>query len=186
MAVDVWKAFEQNPITHSVAHHLMAIAALHEIHGYARVSDVAKRLNITRGSASLTLKALKEKGLVEEDDNRFVRLSVVGSALAASVRANKVMLQRFFCDVLGVDAETAAVDTCKIEHLVSAPTALRLGAFMRFVESSVSAAQAFKAAWREFADSNCGGDPAACPPCEEVCIRTVFKKARATSPQVPK
>ena len=67
---DVWKQFEQNPISHSAAHHIVAIVELLERHGYARVSDVAKLLNITRGSASLTLKALKVRTLIKQDFDR--------------------------------------------------------------------------------------------------------------------
>ena len=71
MASDTWKQFERNPISHSAAHHLIAIAELLQSAGYARVSDVARVLNITRGSASLTLKALRQRGLVVEDDRRL-------------------------------------------------------------------------------------------------------------------
>ena len=45
---DIWKEFEHNQTTHSVAHHLMAIYDLLNEHGYARVTDVAKKLNITQ------------------------------------------------------------------------------------------------------------------------------------------
>ena len=61
MASDVWKEYESNEISHSVAHHLTAIHELMGDLGYARVSDVARALEITRGSASLTLKALKAR-----------------------------------------------------------------------------------------------------------------------------
>ncbi len=38
---DVWKQFEENNITHSAAHHLLAIMELKAARGYARVTDVA-------------------------------------------------------------------------------------------------------------------------------------------------
>jgi len=80
--METWKAFEQNPITHSAAHHLVTIAELLEEYGYARVSDVARSLHITRGSASITLKNLKARGLVTEDDRRFLGLSDEGMEIA--------------------------------------------------------------------------------------------------------
>ena len=52
---DVWKQFEENNITHSAAHHLLAIFDLKKERGYARVSDVARRLNmpgVSLGAAS--------------------------------------------------------------------------------------------------------------------------------------
>ena len=69
MAELVWKEFEENQLTHSAAHYLMTIEDLLADNGYARVTDVAKRLNITRGSASIGLKPLKKRELVLEDEN---------------------------------------------------------------------------------------------------------------------
>ena len=42
--MDSWKEFEQNAVSHSAAHHLVAIAELLSEYGYARVSDVARLL----------------------------------------------------------------------------------------------------------------------------------------------
>jgi len=172
MATDTWKQFERNPITHSAAHHIIAIAELHESLGYARVSDVARVLNITRGSASLTLKALRQRGLVAEDENRFLMLTEAGEAVAHAVRGKKFLLQSFLHNVVGVPAETADEDTCKIEHLVSNETANRLARFLRFVTSTDARAAAFLAAWNEYGEP-CDHDPSACPACNVDCVLTV-------------
>ena len=150
MGTDTWKEFEHNPVSHSVAHHVVAIAKLREKQGYARVSDVAKALNITRGSASLTLKSLKQKGLVLEDDNRFLLLSNTGQFVADSVRGKRSVIKKFFSEVLGVAAEQAEVDTCKIEHLISDATAHRLAWFLRFLESGEGRVKGFLAAWKNY------------------------------------
>ena len=68
--VETWKEFDHNEITHSAAHHLMAIDDLVQRLGYARVSDVARKLDITRGSVSISLQPLKREGLIEQDENR--------------------------------------------------------------------------------------------------------------------
>src|SRR5210317_1715590 len=102
---DTWKNFEGNQLTHSAAHYLMAINELHEEQGYARVTDVARRLNITRGSCSLSLKAPRQRGLVEEDHNRFLLLSEEGLQLAKIVETNDQLLETLFRDILGVDPE---------------------------------------------------------------------------------
>jgi len=128
---DVWKQFEENNITHSAAHHLLAILELKEKRGYARVTDVAKHLNITTGSASTNLKSLKAKGLILEDENRFLTLSESGEALAKGVVARKQIFERFLTEVLKVSAEQAEIDACKTEHLISAETARKLERFMK-------------------------------------------------------
>jgi DtxR family Mn-dependent transcriptional regulator len=169
---DVWKEFDRNPVTHSAAHHIVAIAELRRARGYARVSDVAKTLNITRGSASLMLKTLKEKGFVVEGENRFLSLSEKGRSVADTVVGRKYLIRRFFCDVLRVPDDEAAVDTCKIEHLIGFRTTRRLAQFLRFIESDDERARGFLAAWREF-DATCEHDPEVCPACDLECVRDI-------------
>ena len=129
--MDVWKEFSENIITHSGAHHLLAILDLTKKRGYARVSDVARHLNITTGSASTNLKSLKQKGFVEEDDNKFVTLSDEGRKLAEAIVSRRSILLSFFIEVLGVDAEQAEIDACKTEHLLSKETTSRMAEFAK-------------------------------------------------------
>ena len=127
---NVWKEFGENFITHSAAHHLLAILELSTKRGYARVSDVARRLDITTGSASSNLKTLKEKNLVVEDENRMLRLSEEGKTMAHSILMRRQLLRRFFTDVLGVDAKQSEIDSCKTEHLLSGETTSKLATFV--------------------------------------------------------
>lgn len=137
------KTFEHEPVSHSVAHHLVAIAELIEEYGYARVSDVARRIGITRGSASITLKGLKQKGLVTEDARRFLGLSEEGRGIADSIRAKKSLMKELFVRVLDVDPEQAEKDTCRIEHLISAETARKAARLLAFVEKDDKVVRAF-------------------------------------------
>jgi DtxR family Mn-dependent transcriptional regulator len=134
-AAVVWKTFDENAVTHSTAHYLMAIHELLAQNGYARVTDVAKHLGITRGSVSVMLKALKGKGFVIEDENRFLRLSTAGQETARLVAANRQVLLKFLRDVLALTPEQAEIDACKIEHLLSAESGKRLLHFLDFLFS---------------------------------------------------
>jgi DtxR family transcriptional regulator, Mn-dependent transcriptional regulator len=127
---DIWKEFEENTISHSAAHHLLAILELRSGVGYARVTDVAKHLNITSGSASTNLKNLKQKGLVFEDGNKFLQLTEEGHTLADLVVRRKKVLKSFLADVLQVSEEQAEVDSCKTEHLISIETTVKLERFL--------------------------------------------------------
>ena len=128
--MEVWKQFEENKITHSAAHHLIAVMELKQNRGYARVTDVAKHLNITTGSASTNLKNLKLKKLITEDDNRFLDLTEEGERLASMVLRRKRALQGFLTEVLEVDAKQAEIDVCKTEHLISIETTEKLEQFV--------------------------------------------------------
>ncbi len=137
--MDTWKQFEENGLTHSAAHHLLAIMELHEKRGYARVTDVAKHLNITTGSASTNLKSLKSKGLIQEDDNKFLTLSAEGENLAKGVIARKRLLLQFLQEVLDVSPEQAEIDACKTEHLISTETTMKLKRFLDGKDNKVAA-----------------------------------------------
>ena len=149
--------FDHEPVSHSVAHHLVAIAELLEEYGYARVSDVARRLGITRGSVSITLKGLKQKGLVTDDDRRFLGLSEDGRTITDSIRAKKAVMKDLFVRVLMVDEEQADQDTCKLEHLISPDTAIRAQSLLDFLDSGADEAQGFLDAFSSFAGGNGGG-----------------------------
>ena len=126
-----WRAFEDNQVTHSAAHYLMAIDRLRSDHGYARVTDVASYLNISRGAASIALSQLKERGLVAEDANRFLLLTEEGEYLARKVGNNFILLTRFLEDVLGVPADISREDACKMEHLLSTQSSKALIHFLQ-------------------------------------------------------
>lgn len=127
--MEVWKEFGENEVTHSAAHHLLAIMELTGKRGYARVTDVAKFLEITTGSASTNLKSLKQKGYVIEDENRFVALSPEGAQIAEAILNRRKILEDFFEHVLGVDKMTAEIDACKTEHLLSMETTSKMAEF---------------------------------------------------------
>jgi Mn-dependent DtxR family transcriptional regulator len=123
---NVWKSFAANEVSHSMAHYLTTIQDLRERRGYARVSDVAKELEVTKGSVSVQMKHLKEKGFVTEDDNRFLTLTALGETTAREVRYAREVLIQFIQNVLGIKAAQAEADACKIEHLLSPETTRKL------------------------------------------------------------
>jgi Mn-dependent DtxR family transcriptional regulator len=178
MSREVWKSFEGNLLTHSAAHYLMTIRELLAAHGYARVTDIAKRLNITRGSCSISLKPLKKRGLVVEDANKFLSLSEEGRRLAEIVEHNDELLEAFLRDVLGVDAEQAEIDACKLEHLLSIETSVKLSRLIEFIRSGDTSVAAFLKKLHK-QTSTCPHDVAHCPTCKTVCFYDRKKPARS-------
>ncbi|CAN5198289.1 hypothetical protein BH09SUM1_BH09SUM1_24290 [soil metagenome] len=164
-----WKEFENNEITHSMAHYLMAIHELHKRQGYARVTDVARELEITAGSASVSIKALKLKGWVDEDHNRFLLLTVEGDKLAHEIHVNNKLVVQFLTQVLGLTDAQANIDACKMEHLVSSAMRSKMLAFMHFIHEDRQVVKDFLSDW-ENCQFHCTG-PKDCDVCEdgEVC-----------------
>lgn len=136
-----WREFERNDVTHSAAHYLMAIKNLRAEFGYARVTDVAERLEVSRGAASMALGQLKRRGLVTEDPHRFLLLTEEGTQLAEQVERNFAILSRFFVEMLGISPDIAQADACKMEHLMSFETGRRMLTLMEFMLSDPGRAE---------------------------------------------
>lgn len=182
MPAEVWKTYEDNLLTHSAAHYLMTIHDLLATQGYARVTDIAKRLNITRGSCSISLKPLKKRGLVVEDANKFLALSEEGRRMAEIVERNDELLETFFREVLGVGAEQAEIDACKIEHLLSIESSVKLCNFIECIRSDSKPARDFLRQLRKQSTS-CHHEARSCPHCQTTCYFEAegVKPARRTA-----
>ena len=129
---DIWKQFDRNELSHSGIHHLLAISDLMEKNGYVRGTDIADYLNITRGSVSITLKKLRKKGYISEDENKFLKLSKKGQVLITRVNENHRLVELLLSDILGVPQKIAAIDACKIAHLISKETCDRLADYLEY------------------------------------------------------
>jgi Mn-dependent DtxR family transcriptional regulator len=158
----------------STEHYLRAILELREERGYARVVDIATRVGVTKGSVSLALAQLEERGLVRFDPARFPVLTPVGRRVAADLRGRYTIVHTFLTDVLGLPVERAAAEACRWEHVVSHEVADRLLDFVRFAGETQALSQSLEA-FRTFHRS-CHTGPgcttcAARGPVESYCSR---------------
>ncbi len=164
----VWRAFEDNEITHSGAHYLLAIAASAKLGRAPRAADVARALGVTRAAVSLQLHALQEHGLVRIDSEQRLHLTRAGSNLVSRVASKREVLLVFLREVMGVGAATAELDACKVEHLLSEETGAAMVRLVRFLRSDQPQARDFLAAFRR-ATASC--PPGAhCDVCAEACL----------------
>jgi len=166
--MEIWKKFEETELTHSNFHHLWAIHELLKKFGYARGSDVSKHLKISRGSAFITLKKLKERGLIYEDENKFFHLTKESKRLINNTLCNRRLLSLFLTKVLGVDENQALEDACKVEHLLSGETTEKLLKFMDYYCSDSPLITKFKSEMENH-EAVCG-DSEVCEVCEIECI----------------
>lgn len=169
MAADTWKEFKENELTHSMAHYLMAVRDLIDESGYARIVDISRRLNIARSSASIGLKALVEKGLIAEDTNKFLHLTEQGRCLADGIVGKKIVLKRFFEDILNISPDLAEVDACKIEHLVSIETISRMLCMVKYFQSENTDAAKVLVSFRN-EQNGCEGKTN-CSVCIDTCLK---------------
>lgn len=120
-----------NELTHSMVHYLFAIHKLKERSGYARVTDIAREMNLTKGSVSIALNSLKKKELITENESKFFALSEKGHQEVHNVLTSRTLLYYFLRDFLGVSEEISHRDSCLMEHLMSEETRNKFFDFMK-------------------------------------------------------
>ena len=120
-----------NDLTHSMVHYLLAIHKLKESKGYARVTDIAHEMGLTKGSVSTALTNLKKRDLVLEDDSKFLSLSSSGHEAVHGILSSRTLLFYFLKDIIGVNEDIAHKDSCLMEHLMSPESREKFFNFMK-------------------------------------------------------
>lgn len=119
-------------LSHSMVHYLLTIHKLKEEKGYARVTDIARDLNLTKGSVSTALNNLKKRDLVEEEqDSKFLLLTESGHREVHRILSSRTLLFYFLRDFVGVSEDTAEKESCLMEHLMSRETSEKFFEFMK-------------------------------------------------------
>lgn len=112
-------------IRESAEDYLEAILIIGKEKGKVRSIDVAKYLGITKPSVSVAMKNLRSEGFIEVDEKGLLSLLPPGSAIAEKTYEKHVTLRDMLIS-LGVDKETATVDACRMEHVISEASFLAL------------------------------------------------------------
>ena len=86
--------------------------------GAVRSIDVAKALNFSRPSVSVTLHNLEKEGYLSIAEDQTVTLLAKGLDIAKTIYERHTILTEFF-EQLGVKKAIATADACKIEHDIS-------------------------------------------------------------------
>lgn len=108
-------------IQQSAEDYLEAMLVLYEKHGYIRSIDIARHLGVTKPSVSYAAKRLKESGYINMEPNGPITLTPAGLKIARRIYERHKALTTFLVK-LGVSAEQAEEDACKIEHVISHET----------------------------------------------------------------
>ncbi|MDR3319321.1 MAG: metal-dependent transcriptional regulator [Clostridiales bacterium] len=109
--------------------YIEAIYVLSQSGQSVRSTEVADKLKVSRPAVNKAMNELIEKSLVTKENYGRINLTEAGDALAEQIYSRHRLLNSFLLKI-GVSAETAETDCCKIEHCVSEETVRRLRSFM--------------------------------------------------------
>ena len=101
--------------------YLKAIFHLHkkESSGAVHLSDVAKRLCVSKPSVFRAVDFLVEEGLLRKAKFREIYLTPEGANRAEFIAERYNVIERFLNEILRMDLEKAQIDACGIEHVIS-------------------------------------------------------------------
>ncbi|WP_428047073.1 metal-dependent transcriptional regulator [Candidatus Proelusimicrobium excrementi] len=119
-----------NSVTSSMEDYLEAISIACEGEKGARVTDIKILMNVKTPSVSGALKALEARGLITHEKYGRVQLTKDGQAIAREVKKKHSVISEFLRDIVGVRPATAEIDACKIEHVLSKETFVKLMEFV--------------------------------------------------------
>jgi Mn-dependent DtxR family transcriptional regulator len=105
----------------AVEDYLERILELINMKGYARVVDIAQRLQISKASVTNMVQRLDAEGLLKYEKFRGLVLTTAGEALALNITRRHQLLTDFL-KLLGLDEEVIYHDVEGMEHHISPPT----------------------------------------------------------------
>lgn len=112
-------------ISTSVEDYLERIYELIEEKGYARVSDIAAALELSRPSVSAMVQRLDKLGFLTYEKYRGLSLTAKGEEVARRIQRRHVILTEFLT-LLDLDRNIIAKDVEGIEHHISSETLAKI------------------------------------------------------------
>ena len=118
-------------IQKSAEDYLETILVLFQRNGSVHAVDIANELEFSKPSVSVAMKNLRENGYIAVDRNNEITLTDAGKKIAETIYERHTLLSSWL-QTLGVSAETAAEDACRMEHVISAES---FAAIKRYAEA---------------------------------------------------
>ena len=116
-------------IKESAENYLESILVIKNQKGFVRSIDVANHLGVSKPSVSVAMKSFREEGYITVDEDGGLDLTEKGLNIAMSVYERHEVISKALI-ALGVSEETALDDSCKIEHVISEESFLKIKEFL--------------------------------------------------------
>ena len=102
----------------SAENYLETILVLSKKKPVVRSVDIADELGFKKSSVSIAMKNLRNSELITVDSDGFISLTDAGHEIAETIFERHTVLSNMLIN-LGVPADIAAEDACRMEHVIS-------------------------------------------------------------------
>ncbi|MDD3193244.1 MAG: metal-dependent transcriptional regulator [Oscillospiraceae bacterium] len=117
-------------IQESAEDYLESILVLKQTKGAVRSIDIVRYMAFSKPSVSRAMSLLRENGYIRMEKEGWIELTDAGREIAERIYERHRLLSEWLT-ALGVSAETAAKDACRIEHDISSETFEKLKEHIR-------------------------------------------------------
>lgn len=105
-------------IGESAENYLETILMLSQKKGAVRSVDIATELGYSKPSVCVAMRNLREHGYITTDGDGLITLTESGIEIAKNVFDRHETITKWLMG-MGVSADQAAIDACRIEHVIS-------------------------------------------------------------------
>ncbi len=101
--------------------YLETILILQKSNGFVRSTDISEHMGYSKPSVSRAMGLLRSGGYIVMDEDNRITLTDLGREVAQKIFGRHTTITHLLMK-LGVPAEIAAEDACKMEHVISDET----------------------------------------------------------------
>lgn len=112
--------------------------------GCAKVTDIANILDVKKASVTGALNSLCEKGLINYAPYSPITLTKDGENAAKKVLIRHQVMTNFFKNVLQLEDKEAALNACRMEHIMTDEMFNRIHSFSHFINEYCENNKEFK------------------------------------------
>ncbi|MEG1705552.1 MAG: metal-dependent transcriptional regulator [Clostridia bacterium] len=120
-------------VTASLEEYLKAIYVLIMKNSFARVTDIAETLNVSKSSVNRAIKTLKLKLLIDYENYGDIKLTKIGTEVATDILKRHNTIKAFLVNVLEVDSNVAEQEAKSMKHSISEDTINKLEKYINCI-----------------------------------------------------
>lgn len=102
-----------------------------------RLTDIANKMCVSKASVNKAVNQLKDLNLLNHSHYGSISFTEEGYNIAKSIARKHSILLEFFTKVLNIDEDTALLEACEIEHILSNDTVSAIEKYCLSKENSL-------------------------------------------------
>ena len=110
---------EETTVSSEAEEYLEAIYRLEKKIGFAKTTELARKLKVVPGSVTNTIEGLERRSLVIREPYRGMKLTEKGRKIALDVLRKHRLAERLLTDILHIDWSEVHDAACRLEHAIA-------------------------------------------------------------------